>query len=146
MALWTWNLKDHLRNLFEAESLDPQLVEDAANASRALCVLSDLRNRDEHGRLEHRGKPRSRSGLFATWGKVCMVAPANALQVIIHDPECGLILRFARPELVEYLAPVHAQDGTYLGDAVSFCDEGISAWSELVAGHGLGELMNLPER
>lgn len=136
----TWNLKDHLKNVFESKGLDPEEVEQAVNASRALQICSDLRNRNEHGKLDKRGRPHSRSGLFAELGTVSYHVPQQSVQCIVLDGP-HVMIDTINPDLIECEAPVIAADGTQLGDATRICAEALDAWILLIERRGLSDLL-----
>lgn len=134
---WTWSLKDHLKNEFEGRKLEAEEVERVVDACRELCMLSDLRNRENHGKLEKRGKPKSRSGLFARLGPVRIEAPQESLQALIQEPGNKFTFFFKDPSLIDYHAPVLGQNGEDLGDAVSICSVSLDAWQKLVQAKGM---------
>jgi hypothetical protein len=136
----TWKLKDHLKNLFETKGLDPDEVEQAVNASRPLQICSDLRNRDEHGKLKKHGRPHSRSTLFAELGTVSFNVPQQSVQCLVLDGP-HVMIDTIHPELIECHAPVIAADGTQLGDATQICAEALEAWLSLMKRRGLEDLL-----
>jgi hypothetical protein len=138
---WTWSLKDHLKNHFEMQKLQAQEIEDVVDGCDELRILSDLRNHENHGKLEMRGKPKSRSDLFARLGPVHFEASRESLQLLILEPGGDFTLFFRDPELVEYHAPVLGQNGEDLGDAVAICSASLDAWQQLVRAKGMGELL-----
>ena len=136
LCVWTWSLKDHIRNLFAGKGISEQEVEDAVDASFDLKVCSDIRNRGDHGKLEKHGRPHSRSGLFARLGPVAIVVPEQNIQALIAEPGNKFTISLQNPDSADFRAPVLAEDGTDLGDAVVICARAMEAWKALLLRHG----------
>ena len=121
-VVWAWSLKDYLKEAAKAHGNDPQQIENLANSSEALGLISDLANRSKHGSLR-----KSRSGRFAKLGEVSMSIPQSAIRQITFSASM-VSTDVADATHVQFHAPVQADSGEVLAEAGECLVEAISIW------------------
>jgi hypothetical protein len=121
LFVWTWSLKDHIKECFKAYGLRAQDVEEVANGSSALMYVSDIANRAKHGSLRE-----SRSTEFAELVGVGFEIPQDAIDTIaVAGPE--VTVRVKDPKLVQIKATVRTRTGQEL-DALIVLQDAITTW------------------
>jgi hypothetical protein len=95
LFIWTWSLKDYLKEYYKTKNIDPQCVEVIANKNTALQYVADIANRAKHGDLRT-----SRSGMFAELVDVGWTVPQLALgKISVGSFNVGVDV--AKPDHVE---------------------------------------------
>lgn len=122
--VWAWNIKDYLKEAAKACGRDPRAIEKLVDRSESLLVLSDLANGAKHGKLRE-----SRSGHFATLGEIVMSIPQQAVSRISFTDR-RVDTDVADSSLVEFSAPVFAQDGSNLGEAGKILAAALTVWEQ----------------
>lgn len=124
LFVWTWNLKDYIKECFKAKGLSAQDVEEVVNRSLPLMYVSDVANRAKHGTLH-----KSRSGGFAELVGVGFELPMDSIaQVVVAGPE--ITLHVKDPQLIRVHATIKTQRGEEL-DALVVLEEAINTWESL---------------
>lgn len=114
MFIWTWSLKDYLKELARSRRLNPQSVEDAINENEVLMICGDLANLLKHGRLKT-----SRSGKFPKILGPEYEIPQEAIgRITFAGP--NVTTSVLKPELVDVYVTIQDQHNNSLGDALLF--------------------------
>ena len=125
LFIWTWSLKDHLKECFDTTGLNGKVVEEEVNRCRALAYVSDIANRAKHGVLS-----KSRSGEFAELVDVGFNAPLEAIERIsVAGPE--VTLQIKDPAAIQIHAAVITRSGARL-DALAVLKEAMQFWETRV--------------
>jgi hypothetical protein len=125
LFVWTWSLKDYLKEVYTAKKLEPRHVETVVNQSLALQYVADIANRAKHGVLRQ-----SRSGKFAQLVGVGFTVPQTAIaRISVGAFSVGIDV--AKPNEVELHAFVKPNDGQAV-DAFAILAEAIGVWEELI--------------
>lgn len=122
VIVWTWSVKDYLKEAARFCGNNPSEIEALANESEVLGLISDLANRIKHGKLE-----KSRSGRFAKLGSISMSIPQSAVGKITVGAN-RVSTDVADPDKIEFHAPVLSQDGEVLAEAGECVVEAIRVW------------------
>lgn len=131
LFVWTWSLKDHLKERFKNAGLPGQLVEAEVNACVALTHVADIANRAKHGVLRE-----SRSGAFAELVDVGYSVPQQSIeQMVFAGPQ--VTVRVRNPQHVEIRAFVVTKDGVRR-NALEVLSEAMQCWERRVLAHLLG--------
>jgi hypothetical protein len=120
--VWVWAMKDYLKAEAKLQGKDPRQIEQIANGSTPLSLVSDVANGIKHGALDN-----SRSGHFATIGGVGVSIPQESIASISFGA-FDVTTRIERPELAEFKADVVGADGSVLGSALQVLQDAIDAW------------------
>lgn len=126
MFIWTWSLKDYLKELARSKGLKPKLVEDAVNENDILTICGDLANLLKHGEL----KNGSRSGIFPKLLKPEYEIPQDAIESMTFE-ESTVTTVVSKPELVQIFVTVQDQHNQSLGDAHLFLTIAVTKWEEI---------------
>ncbi|WP_431023688.1 hypothetical protein [Halomonas sp. H5] len=120
--VWVWAMKDYLKAEARLRGKDPRQIEQIANGSMPLLLVSDVANGIKHGSLDN-----SRSGHFATIGGVGVSMPQESIASISFGA-FDVTTQIERPEQAEFKADVVAAEGNVLGSAHQVLQDAIEAW------------------
>jgi hypothetical protein len=132
LAVWTWSIKDYLKQLSETLGTTPQAIEAYVNSDPNLPFCADLANLLKHGELT-----RSRSGEWPASVKPSYVithapsAPTTPIKSI-QFTHSGVKLDVSDPALVEIKFNVTNKSGARLRDGLECLAAGISSWESLL--------------
>jgi len=122
LAIWLWNLKDHLKERSVTLGKDPQEVELYVSGDNSLSLCADVANLAKHGKLN-----RSRSGHWPRLGKLHYSVPQEAMQRLTFrafEVETDV----ARPELVELRLPILDSGGLEISEALLLLSRALNSW------------------
>ena len=122
LFIWIWSMKDYLKELCRARSVNPQQIEDVVNTEPSLMIASDVANRAKHGELRQ-----SRTGEFAKLDGVQIVLPQNVIQSIGFQ-DSTIRIDVGIPDDAELTATIAFDSGAPTQDAFTVVQDAISAW------------------
>lgn len=121
LFVWTWSLKDYIKEYCKVKGLSMQKIEDVANKSKSLQYVADIANRAKHGTLRE-----SRSGEFAELVGVGFNIPQESIaRISCAGPE--VVLHVEENKLIQILATVRTNQGKEF-DALVVLKDAIGTW------------------
>jgi hypothetical protein len=125
LILWTWSLKDYLRELALDRGRPTNFVEQVVKKDPHLPLCADLANLLKHGKLTS-----SRTGRYPRLRRCHFELPGKAVNEVTVGPFL-VELNIARPQLVEISLPVEDRRGKPMGDALEHSRKGVERWEQV---------------
>jgi len=122
LFIWTWNLKDYLKELAKTSNHNPEEIETMINSDRNLQICGDIANGLKHGRLR-----KSRSGSYSKLDRLKVEIPHTALSSITYR---GKEVEFDISKMKDVILSIAVLDnqGETIDDGFNVLSAALSQW------------------